>query len=134
MHEKLRAARRKRHWTIEEAAELIGVSRQTYLRWEKGGQHPHNVSLRKPCEVYECDAFQLGFEELSPITRAIVPQRFLAEGDHSGADGAMLDLRTTLALVWQRERCSLQEFYDMVRQAMNTSDPFESCRLDAQSS
>lgn len=35
MNEKLRRTRHSRRWSIDEAAKRIGISRLTYIRWEK---------------------------------------------------------------------------------------------------
>lgn len=63
MNKKLRQARNRRHWSIEEAAARIGVSRQTLIRWEQGTQIPHGSSLRMTCEAFGLSATQLGFGE-----------------------------------------------------------------------
>lgn len=62
MNEKLRKARKDRYWSIEVAAEKIGISRTTYLRWEHGEQIPHASTLLLACEAFNMSAAQLGFE------------------------------------------------------------------------
>lgn len=66
MNEKLRKARKDRHWSIEVAAEKIGVSRTTYLRWEHGGQTPHDSTILLACDAFKMSAEQLGFG--SPVS------------------------------------------------------------------
>jgi len=63
MNEKLRKARRDRRWTIEEAAERIGVSRTTYIRWEQGTQKPQSLPLNYVCKAFSMTPEQLGFVE-----------------------------------------------------------------------
>jgi transcriptional regulator with XRE-family HTH domain len=48
-------------WTLEEAAEQVGVGLQTFWRWEHYEQWPHLYSLRKLCEVFGVSAEELGF-------------------------------------------------------------------------
>jgi len=61
MNLKLRRARLERLWTIALAAEKVGVSLQTYSRWERGVQQPHLTSLRTLCEVFGKSPEELGF-------------------------------------------------------------------------
>jgi DNA-binding XRE family transcriptional regulator len=66
MHEqrnKLRRARRKRFLTIEEAADLLGVSVSAFGRWERGVQVPHLQTLGKLCKLFESTSEELGFDE-----------------------------------------------------------------------
>ncbi len=60
MNERLRQERKSRHWSVDEAARHIGVSRLTYMRWEQGTQTPHGSSLRMACEAFDLSAEQLG--------------------------------------------------------------------------
>ncbi len=63
----LSAARHKKHWSLEEAAERLGVDKATLQRWEKGKSMPQAVNLRKLCEVYEMTAWELGLEDEHPV-------------------------------------------------------------------
>ena len=66
INKKLRQARRKKYmWTMEEAAEKIGVSLVTYSRWELGVQYPHLRTLKTICEVFQMTADELGFGDSS---------------------------------------------------------------------
>ena len=56
------AARMKRHWTLEQAAEAIGVNYNTLWRWEQGKATPRGYNLQRLCEVYETTATALGLE------------------------------------------------------------------------
>lgn len=66
MNEKLQKARKERRWSVEVAAEKIGISRTTYLRWEHGRQAPHDSTLLLACEAFKMSAAQLGFEDSIP--------------------------------------------------------------------
>ncbi|MGB8346344.1 MAG: helix-turn-helix transcriptional regulator [Ktedonobacteraceae bacterium] len=61
MNEKLIKARNDRHWSIARAAEKIGVSRTTYLRWEHSNQFPHGSTILLACDAFNMSAEQLGF-------------------------------------------------------------------------
>lgn len=58
---KLFAARMEKMWTVENAAEAIGVDKQTYRRWELGKQKPHLSCLRLLCKAFDKKATELGF-------------------------------------------------------------------------
>ena len=49
---KLRNARNERCWSLAEAANEVGVSVQTYFRWEHGQQKPHPNSRRLLCKAF----------------------------------------------------------------------------------
>jgi transcriptional regulator with XRE-family HTH domain len=50
--------------TLEEVAERVGVSKATVYRWEKEGDVPQPLHLRKLCELFGKSAVELGFQEL----------------------------------------------------------------------
>src|SRR5579875_3611975 len=57
----LEIARHKQHWSLEEAAQRIGVDRATLSRWERGESKPRAVNLRQLCEAYGMSPQQVGF-------------------------------------------------------------------------
>ena len=61
----LQAARVQNMWTLEEAAEQVGVDVQTFWRWEHYEQWPRPYALRKLCTVFGLSAEELGFERWS---------------------------------------------------------------------
>src|SRR5947209_11309908 len=62
MHnQKLRKAREQKHWTIEKAADKVGVSWLTYSRWENRKQEPHPTTLDMLCQAFEMSSEDLGF-------------------------------------------------------------------------
>jgi transcriptional regulator with XRE-family HTH domain len=65
---KLAAARAKKHWTLEQAAEQIGVDINTLYRWEKGRAKPRAYNIQKMCEVYEARASDLDLEDNETVT------------------------------------------------------------------
>src|SRR5438034_882467 len=58
---RLQEAREHKLWTLEEAAEAIGVDVQTFWRWENYVQWPRKYALRKLCAVFERSVEELGF-------------------------------------------------------------------------
>jgi transcriptional regulator with XRE-family HTH domain len=58
---KLQAARDQKVWTLEEAAEAIGVDVQTFWRWENYVHRPRKYALRKLIQVFGAPAEELGF-------------------------------------------------------------------------
>src|SRR5258708_12038139 len=62
-NEKLFEAREQRCWTQAEVAEMIGVSRVTYARWEEQGVIPHPYAINKAREVFKMTPEQLGFRK-----------------------------------------------------------------------
>ncbi|GCE47993.1 DNA-binding XRE family transcriptional regulator [Thermosporothrix hazakensis] len=57
----LRMARIKKSWTVEFVSHKVGVSPNTYTRWEAGRQVPRHASLRALCSVFEMTPEELGF-------------------------------------------------------------------------
>src|SRR5581483_8283346 len=60
---RLSQARHKRFWTLEEAAERIGVDPASLSRWEKGKSSPPPVNVQRLCNAYGMTAQQLGLED-----------------------------------------------------------------------
>jgi len=66
----LRAAREKKLWTMVQAAEAIGVTEQTYSRWENGIRKPHLSTLKMLCQAFEASPGELGYDHL--VSRSTV--------------------------------------------------------------
>ncbi len=64
----LKSARLKNSWTPEFVSKQVGVSKNTYSRWEAGLQNPNAASLTALCRVFQMSAEELGF-----MQSAIVP-------------------------------------------------------------
>jgi len=64
VNHKLRAARKAKGWTIETAAEKVGVSVVTFSRWEKGTQTPYLSTVRGICKAFHKSPQDLGLEHL----------------------------------------------------------------------
>jgi transcriptional regulator with XRE-family HTH domain len=59
----LRSARIKKSWTPQFVSEQVGVSRNTYTRWEAGIQVPRLSSLDALCKVFAMTPAELGFAQ-----------------------------------------------------------------------
>jgi tetratricopeptide (TPR) repeat protein/transcriptional regulator with XRE-family HTH domain len=61
----LQSARIKKSWTPEFVSKKVGVSLNTYIRWETGIQIPRPSSLNALCNVFEMSPMELGFANLA---------------------------------------------------------------------
>jgi transcriptional regulator with XRE-family HTH domain len=69
---KLREIRKRRPYSQEELAELVGVSPLTLRRWEAHrGQRPQPLHLRRLSEILEVTPTELGFDGGSPQLTAL---------------------------------------------------------------
>src|SRR5216683_863390 len=71
-NQKLRKARLQKRWSIEKAAEKVGVSWHTYSRWEHGTQRPHPTTLDMLCDAFGMSPEELGlaFEDVEPASES----------------------------------------------------------------
>jgi transcriptional regulator with XRE-family HTH domain len=60
----LKSARMQKSWTPEYVCAQIGVSLNTYNRWEAGSQLPRHASLAALCTVFAMSPEELGFAAL----------------------------------------------------------------------
>jgi transcriptional regulator with XRE-family HTH domain len=64
----LKTARLKKSWTAEFVSGKVGVSLNTYIRWEAGVQTPRLSSLEALCKVFEMSPEELGFSGKKSVT------------------------------------------------------------------
>jgi transcriptional regulator with XRE-family HTH domain len=62
----LREARELKGWTLEEAAEYVGVTRNTIWRWEQGISTPYTYHSDRLCRVYGLSRAELGLPDRNP--------------------------------------------------------------------
>jgi transcriptional regulator with XRE-family HTH domain len=67
---RLAKLRAKKHWTLEEASERIGVSVNTLSRWEHGIQSPHGYNLQRLCDAYGISETEASGHPVLPDTSA----------------------------------------------------------------
>jgi transcriptional regulator with XRE-family HTH domain len=58
---KLESARLKRRWSVETACKHVGVSVNTFNRWERGLQLPQLETLDQLCKAFALPPEELGF-------------------------------------------------------------------------
>lgn len=63
---RLQAARKARNWTQKRIADLIGVDRKTYNRWEMGETDPHPYGIERACQIFGLTASELDFHPDDP--------------------------------------------------------------------
>lgn len=72
---KLEQARLQRRWSVETASNKVGVSVNTFNRWERGLQVPQLETLDLLCKAFEMLPEELGFEHvISAKRRRKLPQ------------------------------------------------------------
>jgi transcriptional regulator with XRE-family HTH domain len=61
---KLRQARLKNLWTLQQAATKVDVSFSAFIRWERGQQQPSLVNLERLCNTFKTTPEELGYGHL----------------------------------------------------------------------
>jgi tetratricopeptide (TPR) repeat protein/DNA-binding XRE family transcriptional regulator len=80
-NKKLRRARLEKRWSVTAASQHVGVSTNTFSRWEQGLQIPQLTTLNQLMEAFEQSAEELGFGfVISPQTKMSHPPGALAAG------------------------------------------------------
>src|SRR5579885_3436630 len=103
---KLAQARKRKQWTLKQAAEAVGVTLNTFHRWEWGEQRPYKYNIAQLCKAFAASPEELGFVE-DTDTEALKQTEQHAILDYSPAEDATLAIRKrdlTLCLmrvVWQ---------------------------------
>jgi len=126
-NEKLIEAREQRCWTQADVAEMIGVSRVTYARWEEQGVIPHPYAINKAREVFKMTPEQLGFRKYpsSPVTTSLkqAPSGQVSEITSAGEKVDMFTIAASaLALARQIYGCTLAELLCRIEQEMRRLD------------
>ena len=62
-NEQLEAARMHKRWSVTVASEKVGVSVNTFNRWERGLQIPQLSTLDMVCRAFDMSPEELGFEQ-----------------------------------------------------------------------
>ncbi len=65
----LEAARLKKRWSVEVASKKVGVSVNTFNRWERGLQLPHLHTLDLLCKAFDMSSDELGFTDIITAKR-----------------------------------------------------------------
>src|ERR1700738_658270 len=62
-NEQLESARMHKRWSVNVASEKVGVSVNTFNRWERGLQVPQLSTLDMVCRAFGMSPEELGFEQ-----------------------------------------------------------------------
>lgn len=128
------AARTRRRWTLEQAAEYLQVDTDTLYRWEKGKTKPRAYNIELLCATYGLSAAQLGIVDSSTGADAPDTPMLNESGvtcDEVIAEAVRQDLSLRLIrLVWLWPRGSLR-YEELQRQIMNETEQFNSIINDA---
>lgn len=84
----LKTARLQKSWTPEFVSKKVGVSLNTYIRWESGMQTPRHTSLHALCAIFEMSPAELGFDGLSASKK---PRNFIFDGTSARQKKAVSD-------------------------------------------
>src|SRR5579885_570461 len=103
---KLAQARKRKQWTLKQAAEAVGVTLNTFHRWEWGEQRPYKYNIAQLCKAFAASPEELGFVE-DTDTEALKQTEQHAILDYSPAEDATLAIRKRdlslclMRVVWQ---------------------------------
>jgi transcriptional regulator with XRE-family HTH domain len=121
------AARARRHWTLEQAADYLQVDADTLYRWEKGKSKPRAYNIELLCAAYGMSVAQLGIEDSAPNTDAPeIPALYESKAIHDEvvAEAVRRDFSLRLIrLVWLWPRTNLR-YEELQRHIMNETEDF----------
>ncbi len=127
---RLSQARHKRFWTLEEAAERLGVDVNTLHKWEHGKATPRAYNLQRLCDVYGMSAQELGLEDdlVSGDVHDVPP----LEDALMGFQQQDLTLRL-IRIIYQSARCSVLQtlITQELENSMNENNQESLTRRDA---
>jgi transcriptional regulator with XRE-family HTH domain len=84
-NEKLQQARLGKRWSVALASRRVGVSANTFNRWERGLQIPQLATLDQLCAAFEMSAERLGFA-------FVVSPRKKAEGENAWGENVEYEM------------------------------------------
>ncbi|RAQ94315.1 helix-turn-helix transcriptional regulator [Thermogemmatispora tikiterensis] len=122
-------ARRARLLTLEEVAEAVGVSKATVCRWERAGDVPQPLHLRKLCHLFGLSPAQLGFrdeelglslpEPVPPTSEPLQVESVLLPSPPAEAD----------ALATARQQCLPLRLLGLVWRWPATDSPYQQLQI-----
>src|SRR5579885_850161 len=75
----LAQARKKKQWTLKQAAQAVGVTINTFNRWELGEQRPYRHNLDQLCKVFNLSLEELGFADEDHDAASSPPHPLVAD-------------------------------------------------------
>lgn len=120
-NEKLQRARLEKRWSVAVASRRVGVSINTFNRWERGLQIPQLATLNQLMEAFEMSAEDLGFGYvISPHGYSVFPQK-KAENEPPNVEEVMED--AALVVTSPAPEASMAEQAVSVSYSMKSSRP-----------
>ncbi|HZO73296.1 MAG TPA: helix-turn-helix transcriptional regulator [Ktedonobacteraceae bacterium] len=112
----LKSARLRKSWTAEFVSSQVGVSRDTYMRWESGMQTPRHSSLNALCKVFGMSPAELGFADLAdkkaPEHKVGAGRKGISSPNIPALDQEQIDPSEALSL-WAMGLASCWQLYMM---------------------
>jgi transcriptional regulator with XRE-family HTH domain len=107
----LQSARIKKSWTPEFVSKKVGVSLNTYIRWETGIQVPRPSSLNALCNVFDMSPTELGFADLASEKKNGIDTTAGSQ-DEQASDGPLIYSSQSEALaLWSSGITSCWQLY-----------------------
>jgi transcriptional regulator with XRE-family HTH domain len=107
----LQSARIKKSWTPEFVSKKVGVSLNTYIRWETGIQVPRPSSLNALCNVFDMSPTELGFADLASEKKNGI-ETMAGSQDEQASDGSLIYSSQSEALaLWSSGITSCWQLY-----------------------
>jgi tetratricopeptide (TPR) repeat protein/DNA-binding XRE family transcriptional regulator len=116
----LKSARLRKCWTPKFVSEQVGVSRNTYMRWESGAQIPRPTSLGALCEIFNMSPAELGFVKdvqvvsSSSVIRSVNVESesmMISEDDRYGVNDYGTQNLSELLATWSMGMASCWQWY-----------------------
>ena len=107
----LKSARVQRSWTAQYVSQQVGVSLNTYNRWEAGTQVPRHASLDALCRVFAMSAEELGFADLASGRRNIEHLLEDEQAHMPGFDAGEQSVQTEALALWSLDITSCWQLY-----------------------
>jgi transcriptional regulator with XRE-family HTH domain len=105
----LQSARMKKSWTPEFVSQKVGVSLNTYMRWETGVQVPRPSSLSALCNVFEMSPAELGFT--STLAENSIPETGSQAKAHVSDDQVAWSTPSEALALWSLGITSCWQLY-----------------------
>jgi transcriptional regulator with XRE-family HTH domain len=107
----LQSARMKKNWTPEFVSKKVGVSLNTYIRWETGIQVPRPSSLSALCNVFEMTPAELGFADASNEKKSVLDIIADAQDEQSSEASLTHSAQSEALALWSSGITSCWQMY-----------------------
>lgn len=107
----LQSARMKKSWTPEFVSKKVGVSLNTYIRWETGIQVPRPSSLSALCNVFEMTPAELGFADIAGEKKSEMDTIASFQDEHSSDAPLAYSSQSEALALWSSGITSCWQLY-----------------------